>query len=587
MLTLLRQAATNTSRRRRRFTLRWSGFIAFANNMPFLSEHARQSQASPSVGLEKGAYRLRTRHTAKPTPLRPRADSRATRETPTLRYEKQMAVLVVFLICATVTCFGTAYYLFTTRWDSAVRPRSQARSSDATLGLQVVDFNLESNLSESKVFASRSDDKYLAYLPHSGFHNQRIAFENALVLSRSLNRTLLVPPVRLGDRFLYYAPFDALQETLVLSDKRILRHCQMATGVDDTPDECADFDSYTHAPWDWLVDLTDIRRHQQLVARWNFTDEWLYDILGIGDDDVFYLADTSRDTYGFQDFDPLSVSNGLGRKYQYMIHLSTLALREEKLIHVGSLFGSSRLHLRGVENLSTRKMIRQDMARLNPLLVDIASSIQKNIGRPYIGAHIRLGDGTFQENALRNSRLVWWKIVHGVLGFSVEETLSLEHRFADAHGSNDESPEGFMVDWGQRDMSTLTSEHWVAKAKRSNAATCRNQIHRSPSLAPLNTPLFISSDATGPRTHRNLALFVRTFPCSFFLSDFPEPTATLDGLQNSLDGLFLKPFLLPFVDASVVARAESVVGTEGSTYSRFVEDVLWRTSHGYDIVQKG
>jgi len=37
------------------------------------------------------------------------------------------------------------------------------------------------------------DGKFLSYLPHSGFHNQRIALENALVLARLLNRTLLVP----------------------------------------------------------------------------------------------------------------------------------------------------------------------------------------------------------------------------------------------------------------------------------------------------------------------------------------------------------------------------------------------------------
>ncbi|KAL8284078.1 hypothetical protein RQP46_005191 [Phenoliferia psychrophenolica] len=37
--------------------------------------------------------------------------------------------------------------------------------------------------------------RYLSYLPHSGFHNQRIALTNAFVLSTLLNRTLLVPPI--------------------------------------------------------------------------------------------------------------------------------------------------------------------------------------------------------------------------------------------------------------------------------------------------------------------------------------------------------------------------------------------------------
>ena len=35
-----------------------------------------------------------------------------------------------------------------------------------------------------------NDEKYLGFLPHSGFHNQRIALENALLLGFLLNRTV-------------------------------------------------------------------------------------------------------------------------------------------------------------------------------------------------------------------------------------------------------------------------------------------------------------------------------------------------------------------------------------------------------------
>ncbi len=45
-----------------------------------------------------------------------------------------------------------------------------------------------------------ADEKFLAYLPHSGFHNQCIALENALTLSYMLIRTLTVPPIHLGSR---------------------------------------------------------------------------------------------------------------------------------------------------------------------------------------------------------------------------------------------------------------------------------------------------------------------------------------------------------------------------------------------------
>ena len=334
--------------------------------MPFLDDYVRQSQASPSVSLEKGAYRLRAskRNASKPTPLRARADSRASpRDSPLARHEKQLAVLVVLLICAMVACFGTAYYLFTTRWEPDLRPVSRAPPSNIASRIQVIDFEVLATLPKFQPANNLPllDDKYLAYSPHSGFHNQRIAFENALVLSRLLNRTLLVPPVRLGNAFLHYAPFDALPELLVQSDKRNLQHCKSIYREDDAPEDCADYSGYMHVPWDWLVDLSGIQQHQKLASRDNFTEQWFYDALGLDDEDIFSLADTFRDMYGFQDFDPLSAGHRLGRKYQHMVHLSTLALREERLIHLGTLFGSSRLHLRNPQNLAIRKFIRQEI----------------------------------------------------------------------------------------------------------------------------------------------------------------------------------------------------------------------------------
>jgi hypothetical protein len=35
-----------------------------------------------------------------------------------------------------------------------------------------------------------NQEKYLGFLPHSGFHNQRIALENAMLLGFLLNRTV-------------------------------------------------------------------------------------------------------------------------------------------------------------------------------------------------------------------------------------------------------------------------------------------------------------------------------------------------------------------------------------------------------------
>lgn len=46
--------------------------------------------------------------------------------------------------------------------------------------------------------SDRGDRKYLAYLPHSGFHNARIELSNVLMVAYLTNRTLVLPSVRLG-----------------------------------------------------------------------------------------------------------------------------------------------------------------------------------------------------------------------------------------------------------------------------------------------------------------------------------------------------------------------------------------------------
>jgi len=41
-------------------------------------------------------------------------------------------------------------------------------------------------------YEEEENEKYIGYLPHSGFHNQRAALQNALYLGKLLNRTVYV-----------------------------------------------------------------------------------------------------------------------------------------------------------------------------------------------------------------------------------------------------------------------------------------------------------------------------------------------------------------------------------------------------------
>ncbi|PCH40592.1 hypothetical protein WOLCODRAFT_143158 [Wolfiporia cocos MD-104 SS10] len=556
-----------------------------------VSVSARLAPTSPSVSAEKGAYHMRIPPSS-PSKLR----RFARRESSLSAQEKQLAILVVFLISATMSCFGAAYYLFTTRWETRNITRLQ-HDSDDYMRPQVVDFDFsppdEVHLSASAPAPSEPmdyDEKFFAYLPHSGFHNQRIAFENAVVLSRLLNRTLLVPPVRLGNKPLYYLPFDELRAVLANSSKQGLNHCRNAPlNMDESP-ECLDYSDYTYVPWGWLVNLTHIKSEQRLVPCANLTEAWLEEHLRISANDTFALKDTNRNQYSFKDFSAQPLS--LARKYLESVEISALASRPERLLMLGTLFGSSRLHLRTAANYRLRQHVREAMAFTNPLLAQIAEDVRRALAGAYLAAHIRLGDGLFQENAHANARLVWWRLLHSTLGMGIRDTLALERTLlrADADGQYEPATPPLIP----LDVPALRVPHPPMAPLPANPRdvhksrlSCPGELHEDPNHQLLNTPLFISTDVAYPHEDPLLSRFLRTFPCTFFLADFADHTAALDRLESGYDGVKLKPFLMPFLDAMIAARAWQVVGTEQSTFSAFVQDVLWRTYHGFEIVQRG
>ncbi len=515
----------------------------------------------------------------------PRPRNPGTRNHSYLRtaYDKQIAVLITVLVIAGLASIFTAYYLFTATSRGLLHPPHDIKHTGT----------LQTPLAKSALSAQTAPivkpvnhlsfpaEKFLAYLPHSGFHNQRIALENALVLARITNRTLLLPPIRLGDP-LSYAPFDELYEASADDRKTRLGFCRDLSPTDfNTPFQCDDYYGYTHITWDWLVDLSGVRDDQRLLEGWNYTDAWLQDELDISPDDIFYIKDSTRNDYSFQDFfsfDPPA------RKFFQAVQIATLAHRPERLIQLGTLFGSSRLHLRSSANYALRKHVRESMAFTNPHLVRAADGIRAALGGAYLGVHLRIGDGVFEWNAPENTRLAWWKLLHLVLGFAHDNILALERSlFLDDAGPGLPT---LNVDYPAMRAPHPPLPPFPLNATPSSSFPCRGPLHTSPTLIPLNAPLFVSTDARSPAHNGLLVRFTRTFPCIFFLDDFPE-VAPLRDLKSPVDGVPLGPFLMPFLDAMVVGQAWQVVGTEQSTFSAFVTDVLWRTYRGYEIVQRG
>jgi hypothetical protein len=455
------------------------------------------------------------------------------------------------------------------------------------------------------------DEKILSYLPHSGFHNQRIALENALVLSRLLNRTLLVPPIRFGRRAIPYRNSTTLQRVLdanhtaflcQLSDNAAYRNnTTVAQGtfldIQDFPERCAlgrkqKSVTYTYLPWGWITDFDFIRQLQPTIQTLSSTHFWLSSRLGLHADDVLAISDTSKYQHRFVDgimpnpsSDPRTFTNAT---YSQDIALTSLTNHPARLIQLGSLFGSRRLKLSDPAHKAIRKQIRRHMNLKHPLLQRSSIDITKKIsgsGSDFLGAHLRCNDGYFLETAIEHSRMLWWKLVHGILGLSIGRTRQLELDHSTTGDSSRSLPLERYISPSKSPIH-LPFDHGTLTADADSTRKCKGKLHTDPNLERLNIPLFIATDSKDPRTDKHLSLFRQTFPCVFFLGDFPQEVEPIANIRDPISGVEIGNMLVPFLDAMVIARAARVVGTPHSTFSWYVQDVLWRVNHGLDIKER-
>jgi len=404
--------------------------------------------------------------------------------------------------------------------------------------------------------------KYLTYLPHSGFHNQRIAFENALVLSFALGRTLLAPPIHLAHKPIRYVAFDTLVRHHEISTKAGLEHCIQVPSYLSRPLECLGYSESSFVPWGWLVNLSAIVEPIHVVQLPNASQAWFREHFRLRDNDIFTLRDSSP--YQFRFLDTVN-SSGQHSRYSQDIQLSQLAAVHHPILQIGTLFGTSRLRLQDPVNLAYQRSVRQSMTFANRNLLAVAESIVLALGGYFLGAHIRLRDGYFKSEAERTVKSVWGNLLQNVRS-SAAEACRLERNFSGLPAID--CSESF---WNGN-CSLMINASFTAEQPE-----CRIP-HQHDKISPLNTPLYVATDLRQPRSHRGLHLLRQTFPRTFFLGDFPQEIRTLYSLKGPYDSVTLQPFLLPFIDAIVAAKALVFVGTQGSTFSQFVTN-LWHTYH--------
>lgn len=454
-----------------------------------------------------------------------------------------------------------------------------------------------------------SEAKYLAYLPHGGFHSQRIALSNAAVLARLLNRVLVVPPVWLG-RVPPWSPFDTLRNALEQTDKRQLSHCmeyaEQGAVQREVPGECREYFGYTQLGWGWFVDLAAMVGEGGWVDRWDFSGDYLTrsmpDGLGSVAESVYEIAESG--TYQYKIYGALDDESLLGN-YSQRLDLVALEDLEDQVLHFGSLAGTKRLSLQDSYQAGIRNAVVKAMGVNQKALTTISNDISKlvrGVRGQYISVDARVSGG-FRDRAGRNMRQAWWSLgremglMDEVLA-DLEKTVwstsaswrgeVLRKRGAAGYDPDDEHEVG--DDMGLEpyppppllgstpDLVHLPVRFSGAKkgrrksAQSLNSLSCPGKPHDSAALVPFNTPIYISTDAMTPSTHPALQIWYQTFPCVFTMESkgLEGHLKGLHKLVNPLDGDAFGDRLRPILDGMIGMGADGVVETRGSASSSWI-----------------
>lgn len=264
--------------------------------------------------------------------------------------------------------------------------------------------------------------QYLSFENHSGFHNRKFArylqqsdngllsvlsvvterksLVNALVLSRLLNRTLLLPPARLGHAIPWGPEPDLINKLVFSEECKNGLHPELPIASSTNSHlvaqklECDDSNKWTYVGWSWLLS-PKLFEGRDIVDRWNSSRSWFETTiedggLGLKPEEIHPFVDDDRRSY--QIYDSKDTPTQLDF-FQTRIHLDDLLegpISEKRLLQFGSLFSGGRLVLTREENKKEYAETFNGVILENEGLEVISNEVRDRLGS-YVAVHARTG----------------------------------------------------------------------------------------------------------------------------------------------------------------------------------------------------
>ncbi|KAF8936679.1 hypothetical protein EDD21DRAFT_433917 [Dissophora ornata] len=471
-------------------------------------------------------------------------------------------------------------------------------------------------------------EKFLAYLPHSGFHNQLIALENALLLAAYLNRTLLLPPLYMGRKkeALVWTPPQRLLDQWASRNRTNVEYCRdvdpaslpqrsreelkvMTEEQKRIEDECRVYHAWTMVPWTYFLDIPKTlagvvgvggqTEPIRVFDRPVMSLEWLTEHLQIKDpiQDIYIMNDTARYDYRIVDdslvdygvkpeFDPSTAGMTLEEiayreRYERTVLLTDLERRPEKVLHLQSLFARDRVETSTDGHRALQSYILHGLEIWNKVILEATSLAEKQIdvwrvetGRAapgFLGVHFRTRDRLFEREAQKNlQRIVSWTGGMEELNKKYLKNYVVNNKSAAESRTPPQSPESPAED--DPEMSVTSPD----ALEQESVPTFLERCQGSPPGSPM---VFMATDVFEPRRAPLLLEFLEQYPCTMFLSDFTDSVTIIEEVRNPVDGVRMFEYIISLTDANLAAKGREFRGTDKSTFTNYIKDYLWPRYH--------
>ncbi|ORX95808.1 hypothetical protein K493DRAFT_314809 [Basidiobolus meristosporus CBS 931.73] len=379
-------------------------------------------------------------------------------------------------------------------------------------------------------------EKFLTYLPHDNFYQQKIALENAVLLAYYLNRSLILPPAYLGS-LIEWDTFDAHYSLITSKNKQSKSYCSDIS-LRELASECLSYTAWTKVPWSTFFDLSKVKQYVRIYEEADFTYPGLmrYDIR---EEDIYFFKESVKYQHKFSD--ATTLRDGIKGHFQSLLHYSKLGEYDEKLLYVHSLNGRGRVQASHPDNYPVFQEMLKGYVWDNAGILQTAGLIIQKLGgeQNYLGIEVPTLELEFSDKISANLKAGLDVVVDNLLNSECEQPV------------------------GNRML------------KAPSLDQCLMQHARNPCSSPI---LYLSTDAINPRAHVDFTPLFEQFPCTFTRHDFRAEFASLGVQLNQGDRINLAQHMISMVETEVVARGASAATTKKSmqgVYASLLHDIYY------------